>query len=478
LDSLSRGKRIAVLGGGITGLAAAHRIAELAPGIQCKLFERANRVGGVLQTVRRDGFLVEKSADNFITNVPWATELAGRLEMAGDLLPTSETSRRALVVKDGALYPIPEGFMVLAPKRIWPILTTPLLSPLGKARMMMEAIVPSRTSDADESLASFSRRRFGNEAYERLIQPLVGGIYTADPEKLSMRAALETYARMETEHGSLIAATLATRNQNKDVSQGSGARYGLFMAPREGMSSLTDALAAKLPTNTIHRNTSASAVRREPNGKWRVTLAEVGQGIREEIFDAVIVALPAPAAAQLLRAADDGLASELEKIPYAGTSIVVLGFPQQQIERLPDCFGLVVPLREQRTILAASISSQKYPGRAPRGQVLIRAFLGGACQPQYNELTDQQLITTARKELRDLIGAFGEPSLTEVVRWPSAMPQYHVGHVELVNGIRGRLAKLRGLFLAGNAYQGVGVPQCIRSGEDSARAAIELVRSK
>lgn len=460
LDSPIR--RVAVLGGGITGLAAAHRLKEVEPSLDVTLFESSNRLGGVLQTVCKDGYLVESAADNFITTVPWAIDLCRRIGFDDQLVPTNSGYRHAFVVRRGKLHHLPDGFVVMAPSKAWPILTTPILSSLGKLRMACEYLVPRRKQTDDESLAAFIRRRFGRETYERLVQPLVGGIYTGDPEKLSLRSTMPRFAEMEQQYGSLIRAMYKQPKRNE---QGSGARYSMFVAPRDGMSSLVAAIAAKLPAESIHCGTPITDMQRSERG-W--TLSLLNSPDRTADFDAVIVTTPAEITARLFTKFDEKLAAELDGIHHARCSIVSLGYPREQISHPLDGFGVVVPAIERRRILSASFSSIKYPGRAPDASVLIRVFIGGDCQPELAIRSDEELLQIARDELGQLLGVRGEPALQCVSRRAAKMPQYFVGHAEKVSRMRNLLARHPGLHLAGNALDGVGIPNCIHSGEQAA----------
>jgi oxygen-dependent protoporphyrinogen oxidase len=458
-----------VIGGGITGLAAAHRLVELEPTLDVVLLEAGNRLGGVLETVRRDGFLIERSADSFITNIPWAVDLCRRIGFAEQLIPTSSQQRTALVVRRGRLQPVPAGFMLMAPARIWPLVTTPILSPWGKLRLLSEYFVPPRTDDGDESLASFARRRLGRETFERIVQPLVGGIYSADPERLSLRAALPRFLEMERRWGSLI------RGARRDPigagaeasSLDSGARYGLFVAPRDGLTSLVQAIAARLPAGSVRLDSPVEKISRQPTGGWSVCVAPPGAAA-EFACEALIVAVGAPVAARLLAPVDRELADDLHAIAYAGTAIVTLALRRDQIVRRLDGFGFVVPAVEHRRILAASFSSVKFAGRAPDDRVLVRVFIGGACQSELLELPDSSLQQIAADELQSLLGTRGAPIFSEVTRWPHAMPQYHVGHCGRVAEIERKVARWPRLALAGNAYHGVGIPHCIHSGQQAA----------
>jgi protoporphyrinogen/coproporphyrinogen III oxidase len=476
VNDLSRAKdasfRVAVIGGGITGLAAAHRVIELAPRTRLTLFEAGGRLGGVLQTERHDGYLIEQSADNFITNVPWGTDLCRRVGLGDQLLQTQEAQRRAFVVRDGRLLPVPVGFHLLSPSRVWPLVRSPLLSWPGKLRVLCEPLIRRRRDNSDESLASFARRRLGREAFERLVQPLVAGIYTADAEQLGMAAALPRFVEMERQSGSLIRAAWPERFRAGDGPNTSGARYGMFVAPREGMSSLVAAIAQRLPKGSVRCGSRVTQLSPRSSG-WRLM---VGDETTE--FDAVIVALPSFVVADLLAGIGPELSESLQRIMYAGSAIVVLGYRRDQITYTFEGFGFVVPSIERRAILAASYSSAKFEGRAPDDHVLIRVFLGGAERPDQLELDDARLTDLATAELSALLGTRGDPEWTRVVRWPRSMPQYHVGHVELVKRIEQLAAQWPTLALAGNAYHGVGVPNCIHSGEEAAERVLAALNPK
>lgn len=456
-------QRVAVVGAGISGLAAAHRLGELLPQAEVHLLDSADRAGGILHTVREGDYLMELSADSFITKMPWGTDLCGRLGIADELLPTNATGRRALVVHRGKVVPVPEAFVLMSAHRWWPIVMSPVLSLRGKARLAFERFIPPRNSSEDESVASFVGRRLGREAFERLVQPLVAGIYTADPDRLSMQATLPQFVEQEQRFGSLWKATRQQRAENQPAE--SGARYGLFVAPRGGMQQLIDALTVSLPPGTLR--TGVSVQRIEPSADQTQWLLHTSQG-QLPPYDAVIVATPAYTTASMVEGLDSELAELLAGIEYAGASIVLLAVSRKDVRRDVDGFGFVVPRIENRRIIAASFANRKFPGRAPDGQLLVRVFVGGALQPEIALLDDAQLIEVVRKELHDLIGLTGEPHTARIARWPRSMPQYHVGHLGRVDTIERIVSKWNGLELAGNAYRGVGVPQCIHSGETAA----------
>ncbi|HTM55497.1 MAG TPA: protoporphyrinogen oxidase [Pirellulales bacterium] len=476
----SNPQRILVIGGGITGLAAAYRLTELDPHRQIVLVEASDRLGGVLETVRRDGYLIERSADNFITNVPWAVELSKRVGLGDQLLATDERLRAALVVRNGRLVRVPAGFSLMAPGRAWPIVTTPLLSSAGKLRVLAERFVRGGAPSADESLAAFARRRLGVEAFERIVQPLVGGIYTADPEKLSLAATLPRFQEMERRWGSL---TRGIREENAQVASESGfsgavngndagARYSQFVAPREGLSSLVAAVAARLPAGCVRLRSPVREIRRREQG-WTI-VPTAGEPLD---CDAVIVTAPAPAAAKLLAGLDEKLSLALAEIEYASTAVVSLAFARNQIRKPLDGFGFVVPAIERRPILAASFASLKFPGRAPADHVLVRVFIGGACQSELLDGDDPAILEIAVEQLRMLIGAEGSPAFSDVARWPHSMPQYHIGHLERVATIERAVSAWPGLALAGNAYRGVGIPHCVHSGNQAAEKIHALLAS-
>lgn len=472
METLSASDRsVIVVGGGISGLAAAHRLYELDPTLQLTLLEASSQLGGVLQTERVGEYLIEKSADSFITNIPWAINLCNRVGLGEELQGTDETRRKALVVCRGKLQPVPDGFMLMQPKRCWPVLASPILSLRGKLRLACEAFIRPRLQTSDESLASFVRRRLGNEAFDRLVQPLVGGIYTADPEQLSMAATLGRFQELERRHGSLIRAAWSEKPKPGEKSD-SGARYSMFVAPRNGLSSLVTAIANRLPTNSVRLNASVQSMARNTSGSWCIKLA-TGETC---VSKAVVLAAPAQASARLLTSsgtasdsvAMEEIARELGGIDYAGASVVVIAVRKKQITFPLTGFGFVVPAIEGRKILAGSFASLKFAGRCPSDQVLIRVFVGGALQPKLADLPDDELLSLVQQELAALIGLRGEPILAQVNRWTGAMPQYHVGHLDRVARIEQLTTALPGLALAGNAYRGVGIPQCIHSGEQAA----------
>ncbi|HRR87489.1 MAG TPA: protoporphyrinogen oxidase [Phycisphaerae bacterium] len=483
-DTRSDHKRIIVVGGGVSGMAAAYRVAELAAArgtpIDVRVLEARDQLGGSLVTNRHDGFLVEAGPDSFITQKPWALALCKRLGLTDEIIPTNPAFRRTFVVRKGRLHPIPEGFLLLAPSRIMPFVTSRLFSWPGKLRMGLDLILPAKDHghDGDESLASFVRRRFGREALERVAQPLVGGIYTADPEMLGLRATMPRFLEMEAEHRSLIlgmrraakAMARASKQRNTAQSVDSGARYSMFVSLASGMSRLIEVLRSRLPADAIRTNAPVTRIAPVRN-RWQVSLAD-GTG---EIADGVILTCAAYHSAELVRTLDTSLADDLASIDYASSATMSLAYRREDVPGPLDGFGFVVPFVENRTLIAVTFNSVKFAGRAPDGWVLMRAFLGGAMQPEVYEMDDARLRDAVLRDLRDLLGIEAPPRFVELYRWPRSMPQYPVGHLHAVAAIHRKLATWPGLAIGGSAFGGVGIPDCVHSGETAAEAVVTHV---
>jgi protoporphyrinogen/coproporphyrinogen III oxidase len=466
---MSNQPRFAVIGGGISGLTAAYRLRQLVPAARVDIFEASGRLGGVLSTYGDGNLLIERGADSFITKQPWALDLCHELSLANEVIPTNSANRRALVLKGEELYPVPEGFVLIRPQRVAPILKTPLLSWKGKLRLIAERRhrrPPGIESPRfDDSLAHFATQRLGREAFERIVEPLVAGIYTADATKLSIAATMPDAVQAVRRHGTLW---------HRDKTAGedsSGARYGSFVTLRGGMSALVDKLASHVSPEHQHLNQSVTQVGREFDA-WSI---RTSSGASHGPFAGIVIALPTPEAAKMLADVDDELDVLLRKIEYASSAVVTFAIRQEQIGRPLDGFGFVVPRVENRDIVAASFSHVKFPGRAPDDMALIRVFLGGALRPEIVEQSDAELAQVAFVELAKVLRITGEPQSRDVTRWRGKMPQYHVGHVQLIDAIEERARQLTGIALAGNGYRGVGIPFCVRSGDAAARKVAERV---
>jgi len=468
---------VVVLGGGVTGLAAAHRLLQTdAPeGLRVTLVEADNRLGGKIVTERSDGFVIEGGPDSFLATKPRGIGLCAELDIGErsqvhlELAGVKPQRRRAFVLWRGRLHDLPEGLSGLVPTRLAPLVHSTLLSPLGKARVALDYLLPARRAAGDESLGGFIRRRLGREAWERLVEPLMAGIYAADGDQLSLAATFPQLREAERRYGRLIKGVIAARRQAPTPAPKSA-----FLTPAAGLDTLVMALEKRLRDNgaALVFGNPAVAVTRSGSA-FEVRLA-AGDSIQA---DAVIVATPAYAAACLLNDFDPVLAMELDAIPHASTAIVTLAYRRQEISHSLDGHGYVIPRAEGSPILACTWSSRKWVGRAPEGWELIRVFIGRAGQEDVLAADDATLVALAVDEVSARLGVTAPASLTRVRRWPRGMPQYLLGHPERVARIEAACGTHAGLFLAGNAFHGVGLPDCIASGERAADAAAAYLRA-
>ncbi|MAE63863.1 MAG: protoporphyrinogen oxidase [Phycisphaeraceae bacterium] len=467
-NSTAGPQRVVIVGGGVTGLSAAHRLDDIARAqrrpIEIILLEASDRLGGVIRTHRRDDYLIESGPDQFITARPWAVDLARRLGIDGEIQPTTGPHPRVLIGRGARLLPLPEGFMVMAPTRMWPMATTPLLSWRGKCRAIMDLLLPARREDGDESIAAFIRRRFGREMLDRIVEPLIGSIYGAPLDQLSVRATMSRFVELEQKDRSLI---LAMRRQGKKRSSAGagtgGPRYGMFVTFRNGLQTLVDALTARVG-NFARLGVEVRAIERTGTDAPRYHVA-LGDGGRIDA-DAVLVAAPGPSATKLLSSLDEALTGSLASIPYGSTSIVHLAYRRDQVGHALDAYGIVCPPDERGAVNAASFSSIKYPGRAPDDMVLLR----GIVKPDRcdGDASDDSLAAAAHGQFSEWLAIRGAPAFSSVDRWDRVLAHYRVGHPDRIAGIEQRLEQYPGLELAGNAYRGVGIPDCIHSGETAA----------
>lgn len=464
--------KIAVIGGGISGLSAAHRLMELSRESgrtdEVRVLEASPRLGGIVSTRTGNGYLLEEGPDSFITDKPRALELCKRLGLEKDLIPTNAV-RRSHVLWGGRLHPVPEGFHLMSPGKTSTLLGSSLFSMDGKARLLVERLVKPRKESGDESVASFVRRRLGPEALERLVQPLVSGIYGGDVEELSMRALFPRFADMENIHGSLAAARSAARDGEGEGT--SGARYALFMSLKSGIGSLIEALSRALPQGCASVQASVQTIFRGGD-RWELTL-DTGHSLS---VDGVVLALPAPRAAKLLRAVDGAAADALSAVRCAPSANVTFAWPRAAAQ-IPESFGFTVPGSLGKPLLGCTFSDAKFPGRAPEGAALLRAFIA----PSFLDRDDDELVQAARETLAEVLGLKGEPLFSLVKRHAQAMPQYTVGHVDRIASLDLRLKAIPRFVLAGNALRGVGLPDCVKSAEDAAErlfAALSLIPAR
>jgi oxygen-dependent protoporphyrinogen oxidase len=468
--------RVAIIGGGVAGLAAAHRVVELAKenslNIDLTLLEASPRLGGSIATEKIGDFLVEAGADSFITEKPWALRLCERLGLSSRLVSTQAAYQKIYVVNRGKVVPLPIGFFLIAPTRFWPFVYSPLFSWPGKLRIAAEIVLPRGRNDQDESLGSFVRRRFGAEALERVAQPLIGGIYASDPDQLSLTATMPRFKEMERSKRSIIRAMWSEQRRRARSESGSGARWSLFVTLAGGMQELIDSIVQRIPKNAMLLDSPATHLSHDREKKsWRIAV-----GNSESITaDAVVIATPAFQAAKILEPITSDAAAELKQIAYASTATVSLGYGRKDFPRPPDSFGFVVPAVEQRKIMACTFSSLKYPGRAPEDHILLRAFVGGALQPELFADDDSTILKNVRGELASLLGVVAEPVLSRIWRHPKSMPQYHIGHAPRVERIETTLRQFPSMALAGNAYHGVGISDCVHTGEEAAEKLVRFL---
>ena len=461
----SNKKRAIVIGGGITGLTTAYRLQREAAQrnipLDVTLLEATGRVGGVIQTEHRDGFRIEHGPDAFISTKPAAKHLCEELGIADQFIGTNLKVRRSFVVRKGTLHPVPEGFYMMAPGALKPFLKTPLFSWRGKLRMAFDLFIPRRERDIDEAVAHFVRRRLGTEAFTRMAQPMIGGIYTSDAENLSLKATFPRFLEMEKTHGSIIKALRAQKKQATETSRDtSGPRYSLFLSFKSGMQTLIDTLADRL-ADSIRLNTRVEHIQQAVNRTgWRVALS-TGETLNSELL---CIALPAVQTSALVQRISNPLATKLNEIPYASSATVNLAFRRTDIGHPLDGMGFVVPATENLSLIGCSFSSVKFEHRAPEDHILLRAFVG---EPTAKN-AEADLIQLCQADLTPLLGIENPPLFATVSKHTQAMAQYQVGHQDVVADIERLTRELKGLALAGNGYHGIGIPDCIRSGENAA----------
>jgi oxygen-dependent protoporphyrinogen oxidase len=457
-------RRIAIIGGGISGLSAAFDLEQrrrTAGDVEYILYESSPRLGGVLRTEHIQGCVVEAGPDSFVTEKPWAANLAGEIGLGDQLLGSNDADRKTYILTRGRLIELPDGLMFMVPTKIVPTGLSPLFSWKTKFRMAQELFHPPRVVNHDESVADFVERHYGREIVDRLADPLLSGVYGGDSANLSVRAVLPRFAEMERTHGSLGRAMLAAR---KKMSAGPRkAAPPLFTSLKNGMQHLTETLVSKLNPASLATNVAVKTAVPDSGG-WRVTAAE-----RSERFEAVIVALPGLAAAEVLMDASSALSLELAGIQYSSSITVGIAYGKDDRQSLPPGFGFLVPRSEGQKLLAATFVHNKFPHRAPEDIALLRCFFAGSVAEEVWALSDEQLIGIVRNELQQIVGLRAEPLFARVYRWKSAMAQYGVGHLERLERIEAIRKRIPGLALAGNGYRGIGVPDCVRSGRDAVK---------
>lgn len=465
-------KRVAIIGGGISGLSAAitlERARTNGAPVEYRIFEAGPRLGGVLLTEYVDGCVVEGGPDSFLTEKSWGLDFVRSVGLGDQLISSNDAERKTYILVKGRLEPIPDGLMFMVPTKIAPMLTTRLFSLPAKLRMALEYLhKPGAPAQSDETVAELVERHFGPEMVDRLADPLLAGVYGGDASQLSAAAVLPRFVDMEKKYGSLSRGMLATRK--KMAAKPRQAPRPLFTSLRNGMRQLVDAIVPKLDTRAAKTGNPVIGLTRS-RSSWLLTPLQASP----EEFDSVIIAVPATAASALVRNVAAPLADELAQIPYSSSITVNLGYDRRDLRTLPPGFGFLVPRSENRRMLACTFVHVKFPHRAPEDRGILRCFIGGARDETVLDLGDQDLVDMVRRNLAEILSLTAEPRFARVYRWRGAMAQYTRGHLARVQRIRQLQSATPGLYLAGNAYQGIGVPDCIATGEAAAKSVIEHV---
>lgn len=475
-------KHVVVIGGGISGLAAADRLANATAGeggVRVTLLESAARLGGVIQTQRTNGMLLESGPDVILAAKPAGMALVDRLGLADRVRGTRPEAKGSFILDHGRLLPIPDGMTGVVPSKVMPFVSTKLLSWPAKVRVGTEFFLPPRAGDADESVESFVVRRLGREMYDRLIEPLLSGIFAGDGTQLSIKATFPQLAMLEREHRGLVRGMLATRRKANGAARpaGGAAKPMGLVSLEDGLGEIITVLERRLSANNninIRKSAAVSNITRDSAGEFDLTLL-TGELVHA---DAVVIATPGHIAAKLVCTLDGQLGRELGEIPYASTVTVNVAFRSDEVPAQLRGTGYTVPRIQKRPVLACTFVSNKFAGRAPEGTVLLRAFLGGAGRGEFVQHSDDEILATVRAELREVLGVTAAPHLVQINRFDRVMAQYNLGHLDRVARIEQRLATVPGLALAGNGLRGVGIPDCIASGQRAADAVVAALGAR
>jgi oxygen-dependent protoporphyrinogen oxidase len=474
-------KRIIIIGGGVAGLGAAYKVTRAASeghDVEFILFEKDRRLGGKICTEivadpsGKDRFIVDGGPDCFLTEKQACHRIAKLIGIFDDELPTDDSRRRTWILSRGKLHPMPDGVMMFAPTKFLPFATTGLFSWTGKIRMAMDLFIPPKKVAPgelnDETLESFVVRRMGRQCLDRLAQPLVGAVHASDPRQMSLAATFPRLLDIEQKYGSLLKGFIAARRKVEEMRRRYPTKPGekprtFFTSFVKGMQQLTDCLADAAGRERIHTGLSVISLQRTSEDGWRASLSD-GSSINGH---AVIVATESWAAEPLLRPHDKAIANALATIPSSSSATVSIAFNEDEVDFDLNAFGVLCPLLEGRALMAATYSSIKWPGRAPKGKVLVRGFVGGPHNQEIVECSDEDLVQTVLAEFHDILGLNpnAKPLFSRVFRWYLGMPQYKLGHLDQVALIEDRSVQIPGLALAGGSFRGVGIPNCIESGE-------------
>lgn len=451
---------VAIVGGGISGLSAAYYLTR--SGCECTLVEADPRLGGVIRTEQVDGCIVEAGPDSFISQKPWALELIRELGLEQDVIGSNDRQRKTYIVKYGRLVPMPDGLYLMVPTAVSPLLRTPLLGFRTKLKMALELLRRPSGRWPDRPVAALIRYHYGQEAVDYLAEPLLAGIYGGNAAELSAASVLPRFVEFERKYGSITRGVLAGRSQ----ARGGAKPPALFLTLKGGMQQLINAIEGAVRNECrVIRGRVASIERL--GARYRLHFD--GQSLEA---DQVIVATPAWSAGELLRNLDAPLANLLFEIRYHSSITAALGYDRSEFGPLPNGFGFLVPRVERGLLSAGTWVGTKFPYRVPENRVLLRAFIGAGNDEGLLARSDDSLLASVRDELAELLLLKIQPAFWRINRWPRAMAQYLVGHEGRMEEIRARLARWPGLHLAGNAYLGIGVPDCIHTAQLAARRII------
>jgi protoporphyrinogen/coproporphyrinogen III oxidase len=471
-------QHILIIGGGIAGLSAAYYASrQINDEIHITLPEQADYWGGKLVTERvpYDGshFVIEGGPDTFVVTKPWGVRLCKELGIADRLRGTNPETKKTYILKNEKLHELPGGLTMMIPTEFGPMIRTGLLSWSAKARMALDFILPAVRVNGDETLGAFVTRRLGRAAYENLIEPLMSGIYAGDGDRLSLQSTFPYLRDLEHKHGGLVKGALALRQERMRKARFNGGNSvptpgsrSLFLTPLTGLAEIVEALLQSLERSGVELRlrTAVNGIEMDLD-RYTVHLSD-GESL---LVEGVILATPSYITANLVDHFAPDLAAELRPIEYVSTATVTLAFRESDLPQPLDGYGYVIPRRERRKALACTWTSTKFPHRAPDDYALLRVFIGRAGQDDEISWDDASLLNVAREELSLTLGITADPILTRIYRWEKAMPQYNLGHPERLQQIERFLSAYPGLALAGNAYQGIGIPDCIHSGEMAAQ---------
>ena len=461
-------RHVLIIGGGIAGLATAFYLQKRArasgAAVRYTLVEQDGRLGGKIVTDRPDGFVVEGGPDSFINQKPHGLQLCRDLGIEDELLPSNDATYRTRLVRDGQLLPYPDGFRLAVPTRLWPFLRSTLLSAAGKARMGCDLFIPPNRSGRDESLAEFIRRRLGAGALDRIAGPIMAGIFVSDPERMSVQCTFPMFVELERRYGSLIRGILAARRGTTRAPRKRAAVQSVFTSLRGGMGRIVEAIAAQLG-DPVLTGCRALSLRQMLDGFEVEVQGREGRTILSG--SDLVLAVPAYEAARLVDPFHVRLAGALKRIRYVSSATVSLAFAGADAAAAPagGGFGFVVPRGERSRLLAFTWSSRKFDHRAPADRHLVRAFVGGSRHEELALLPDAALVRLVRDELAELLGLRADPLGAWLYRWPAGNPQFDVGHLDRVAEMERLAAETPGLHLAGSAYRGLGIPDCVKSAQ-------------